>query len=176
MLRKEIESLKNRGDISEELAKKIRPSHTAASRFYCLPKTHKPGTPMRPITSMVDSPAYETAAYLTKVIGPVLGQSEHTVPNSSAFVNQLKDIAMSDSDIMVSFDVISLFTKVPVAEAVDVVCQKLSDDDTLADRTKLSVDSIRKLMLACLWNVDILCSKENITSKWRELQWGSVCQ
>ena len=52
--------------------------------------------------------------------------------------------------MLVSFDVVSLFTKVPVAEAVDVVCQKLSDDETLFERTELSVDSIRRLMLACL--------------------------
>ena len=57
---------------------------------------------------------------------------------------------MSGSDILVSFDVVSLFTKVPVTEAVDIVCQKLSDDETLADRAELSVDSIRRLMSACL--------------------------
>ena len=66
---------------------------------------------------MIDSPAYETASYLTKVIGPVVGQSEYTVPNSSAFVEQIKDINVSSSDILVSFDVVSLFTKVPVTEA-----------------------------------------------------------
>ena len=30
------------------------------------------------------------------------------------------------------------------------MCQKLNDDVTLADRTELSVDSIRRLMSACL--------------------------
>ena len=149
-LRMEIDSLKKNGDISNELAKKLRPSHTTAPRLYCLPKTHKPDVPVRPITSMVDSPAYEVASYLTRVIGPVVGQSEYTMPNSSGFVDQVRQIEMSRTDIMVSFDVVSLFTKVPMAEAVDVVCQKLSDDETLADRTELSVVSIRRLIMACL--------------------------
>ena len=94
-LRMEIDSLKKNGDISNELPKKnIRPSHTTTPRLYCLPKTHKLDVPVRPITSMVDSPAYEVASYLTRVIGPVVGQSEYTVPISSVFVDQVRQIEM----------------------------------------------------------------------------------
>ena len=35
-------------------------------------------------------------------------------------------------------------------EAVDVICRKLADNDTLFDRSELGVPDIRKLMLACL--------------------------
>ena len=57
---------------------------------------------------------------------------------------------MYKSDILVSFDVTSLFTRVPTEEAVDVICAKLQDDDTLAERCELSVPCIKLLMLECL--------------------------
>ena len=51
---------------------------------------------------------------------------------------------------MVSFDVKSLFTNVPVGEALDVIHEKLIADDTLAERTALSPPQITKLLQICL--------------------------
>ena len=41
---------------------------------------------------------------------------------------------------MVSFDVVSLFTRVPIAEALKVIKQRLKKDETLMDRTSISVE------------------------------------
>ena len=51
---------------------------------------------------------------------------------------------------MVSFDVTSLFTRVPTDKAIDAICEELLKDETLPDRCELSVDSIRALMKECL--------------------------
>lgn len=56
---------------------------------------------------------------------------------------------LEEGDILVSFDVKSLFTKVPVKEAIDVVCDKLQTDETLSQRTELSVSTIRELIELC---------------------------
>ena len=159
-MRKAIDEVHRSGNISEARAKKLKPSHSTAPRLYGLPKIHKEGTPLRPITCMIGSPAYETAAYLTKIISPVLGKSEYTVPNSSSFAEEVKRLKLSGSEEMVSFDVVSLFTKVPVQEAVEVICTKLSDDDTLFERSEMGVDALRKLMLACLECRYFLCQGE----------------
>ena len=77
----------------------------------------------------------------------------------------IKQTSMDPNDIMISFDVKSLFTKVPVKEAIDIVCYKLSDDDSLSQRTSLSVTSIRQLMKLCfdgtyfLWQGEIYSQK-----------------
>ena len=47
---------------------------------------------------------------------------------------------------MVSFDVKSLFTNVPVGEDLDVIREKLIADDTLVKRTALSPSQIIKLL------------------------------
>ena len=51
---------------------------------------------------------------------------------------------------MVSFDVVSLFTKVPTAIALTEVRKRLENDETLADRTAIPVDNIMELLTLCI--------------------------
>ena len=44
-------------------------------------------------------------------------------------VNELKEFKVEDGDILASFDVVSLFTKVPVDEAL-VVVREVTDEET----------------------------------------------
>ena len=51
---------------------------------------------------------------------------------------------------MVCFDVCSLFTNVPIDEAVRVIRDMLLTDDSLEDRTGLNVDDLTELLEICL--------------------------
>ena len=51
---------------------------------------------------------------------------------------------------MVSFDVTSLFTNVPVEEAVHVIREKLQENRTLQDRTTLPANRVADLLEMCL--------------------------
>ena len=53
---------------------------------------------------------------------------------------------MKSDELLVSFDVVSLFTNVPTDLAIDVARRRLSVDDTLDDRTCLGVDDIISLL------------------------------
>ena len=52
--------------------------------------------------------------------------------------------------MMISFDVVSLFTKVPLWEAMLYISDLLHDDETLEDRTTLPPDVICSLTEICL--------------------------
>jgi hypothetical protein len=52
--------------------------------------------------------------------------------------------------IIVSFDVVSLFTNIPVYEALLVIRSRLDNDNTLATRSVLKVETIMKLLDVCL--------------------------
>ncbi len=52
--------------------------------------------------------------------------------------------------MMVSFDVSSLFTNVPIDEAVSVIRDKLKNDESLDERTCLSPKCITELLKVCL--------------------------
>ncbi|CAH1240098.1 NOTCH2 [Branchiostoma lanceolatum] len=145
-----LEKLKDDKFLDQATYFKLNPNTEQPPAFYGLPKIHKPGVPLRPIVSGIGSVTYNLAGYLAKILGPLVGKSQHHVQNSADFVQKIKDITVAEDEIITSYDVCSLFTCIPPKEAVSVVREALEADDTLADRTKLSVDHICELLDLCL--------------------------
>ena len=56
---------------------------------------------------------------------------------------------MESDEILVSFDVFSLFTNVPVDDATSVIHGRLREDETLGDRTILYLQQIAELLEMC---------------------------
>ena len=97
---------------------KIRPQHKQPPRIYGQPKIHKPNVPLRPIVSCINTFAYDLSAHLADILSPLTGKSEYAVSNSTHFVNTINYERIQEKEIMVSFDVESLFTNVPIEDAV----------------------------------------------------------
>ena len=57
---------------------------------------------------------------------------------------------MGKNDILVSFDVVSLFTNVPVEEACNIAKERLLSDITLSQRTNFSPENVHDLLKLCL--------------------------
>ena len=70
--------------------------------------------------------------------------------NSKHFVEMMGGMSIGEDEMLVSFDVSSLFTNVPVDEAVRVIRDKLQEDRTLGDRTTLSPGKVAGLLETCL--------------------------
>ena len=103
-------------------------------------------TPLRPIVSCVNTFAYDLSSYLADVLSPLTGKSEYTVNNSAHFVSTINGERALESEIMVSFDVESLFTNVPIEGAVQAALRKLEADPCLANRTTLTPAQIADLL------------------------------
>ena len=143
--KKKLLTLKRSGYLSEAVYNKIRPRHKQPPRICGLPKIHKADVPLRPIVSCVNTFAYDLSAYLANILSPLTGKSEYTVTNSAHFVSTVSNETILDNEIMVSFDVESLFTNVPIDAAVQAALQKLENDPSLADRTTLTPAQIADL-------------------------------
>jgi len=68
------------------------------------------------------------------------------------FADQVANLEISDEEAMVSFDVVSLFTAIPVEKAREYIRKKLSEDTTLHLRTNLTSDEIISLLDLTLSN------------------------
>jgi len=68
------------------------------------------------------------------------------VNNSAHLVSTISGESILHNEIMVSFDVESLFTNVPIDAAVEAVLQKLENDPSLADRSTLTPAQIADLL------------------------------
>ena len=79
---------------------------------------------MRPVISMVGTAEYRLAKYLDTFIKPCINTS-HTVSSTSEFIEKLQSFNLTDGDYSVSFDVCSLYTKIPLEETIRLVAEKV---------------------------------------------------
>jgi hypothetical protein len=83
--------------------------------LYGLPKIHKPDEAMRPIVSNIHSALQPLAKWLVpefKKLPPVKGQSVRQ--EFSRFISKLGQQTITEDEILVSFDVVSLFPSIPI--------------------------------------------------------------
>jgi len=86
----------------------------------------------------VNTFAYDFSAHLADILAPLTGKSGYTVTNSTHFVSTISHERIQENEVMVSFDVESLFTNLPIEAAVKAALCKLENDPGLADRTNLT--------------------------------------
>ena len=65
---------------------------------------------------------------------------------SSGFAEFITEQTIGPHESMVSFDVVSLFTNVPIDDACSAVLQRLQLDSNLSARTTLSPEQLTKLL------------------------------
>jgi len=79
---------------------------------------------------------------LSSLLKPLIGKSKHHQRNSSDFAASITHELLQTDEIMVSFDVASLFTKVPIQLALNIAKQRLQSDSELSLRTGLSTTDL----------------------------------
>ena len=135
---KKLIELRDNNLIKQQEYFKLKPTGTQPPRFYGLPKIHKDGIPMRPIVSYTGTPLYEISKYIANILRPygkLKEQHTHSSKSFSTFICQQK---IEPDEIMVSFDVTSLYTTIPIDQALLIIRDLLEHDQKLADRTLLS--------------------------------------
>ncbi|TWW61021.1 hypothetical protein D4764_05G0011110 [Takifugu flavidus] len=118
--------------------------------IYGLPKIHKPGTPLRPIVSSINSVTYNISKYLASILSPMVGNTPHHIKNSQDFAQKVSGLTLLPEETMVSYDVTSLFTCIPTASAIDTIHKDLLLDKNLTERTTLTPAQICTMLDLCL--------------------------
>ena len=140
-INKALKTLENGGHISDKERKYLSPQFSNPPQMYGLPKIYKDGTPLRPIVSAIGSPTYRLAKKLAGILHPLAGRTDSYVKNSLEFAQRVREIE-TQGEMMISFDVVSLFTKVPVDDTLQAIFTLLTQDETLEERTTVPVPDI----------------------------------
>jgi len=132
-LQRTLRNLKKKGFINTVDYDNIYPIGSQPARIYGTPKMHKFKASDKilslwPIVSSIGTYNYQLAKFLGGMITPYLPQ-EYSVQDSFTFVQDLQKVS-THNKFLVSFDVCSLFTNIPLEETVELAV------DTIFSNTK----------------------------------------
>ena len=96
--------------------------------------------PFRPIVSSIGTYNYNLAKYLCNLLSPHI-PTEHCATDTFTFVQDIQSLSMFGK-FMVSFDVESLFTNIPLGECIDLAVNYISEGNP---DLKLSKSELRSL-------------------------------
>ncbi|XP_068739114.1 uncharacterized protein [Montipora capricornis] len=122
-LQRFLRALKNKGHLDKDTYERIYPVGSQPARFYGLPKMHKARQPnetppFRPIVSSIGTYNYNLSKFLCDLLEPHV-PCDYNVRDTFSFVHEINQLPTSGK-FMVSFDVESLFTSLPLDECIDL--------------------------------------------------------
>ena len=77
---------------------------------------------------------------------PIVQSSSRILHNTMDLVETMTGITLEEDEILVSYDVKSLFTSIPIEETIDMCEKRLNNDETLSDRTTMDIATIISLL------------------------------
>ena len=131
---------------------RVSPGCSKPALFYGLPNSqiHKENVPLHPIVSHTGHALYNTAKYLSRLLSPFAKIMRSHAEKSSHLAEILKNTSIEEDEVLVSFDVKSLFTSVPVQPAIECVRKILLADQSWSLQSPISVPVVIKLLTLCL--------------------------
>ena len=121
-----LRKLKNEGFFNDDVYKSVYPTGSRPARMYSLPKLHKifDSVPaFRPILSSIGTYNYQLAKFLGKLLDDVI-PNDHSTKDTFSFVEELKMVSVTNK-YLVSYDVTSLFTNIPLEETINLTINLL---------------------------------------------------
>ena len=169
---RELQELKRGNLIEESLYKSIYPNTPCNPLFYATIKIHKPNNPIRPIVSFIDTPSYRLSQFISKLLMPTADRAPQKLKNSTNLIKSLKDLTIPVDYSLVSFDVKSLFTSIPLDLAIDSISIAIDNDPDIASRTRLNKDQILQLCQIC-FNANIFQYNQKLYKQIKGTPMGS---
>ena len=109
---------------NKETYEEIYPTGSLPSRLYGNPKMHKvkhPGEipPVRPIVSSIGAYNYNLAKFLGQKLSPYICK-DFSCEDTFSFVGEIQKAGIKGHNCIVSYDVVSLFTNIPLQETIQI--------------------------------------------------------
>lgn len=109
--------------ISRTTKKQLRTTTAQPPRPEATPKLHKPGT--RIIINATNCPAYKMSRFLNQILTKAVTDNRFNIKNSFELKTKIDTIQLHPEDIMVSFDIVSMYEKIPLKNGIRIGLQKM---------------------------------------------------
>ena len=129
------DKVKKPGFIDDITYCRLYPNGSRIGILYGLPKVHKQGCLMKPICSAIGTSTYQLSKFIANIIKPAPTNKFNTdLKDSFQFLNHLEGFNLNHY-FMVSYDVRSLFTNVPLKETIKITMDRLYRSDHIVPPT-----------------------------------------
>lgn len=117
-----IKQLKSDKELTEHVAKHLMNYNSVPAKLYGLPKIHKQNIPLRPIVSSIKSLTYNLSKFLSDILTAAFADiTSYNVVDTFTFVNSVRGLTLPDNYVLISLDVVSLFTNIPMDLVFDIL-------------------------------------------------------
>ena len=142
---RESRDMVDKGEITKEYGRRLKPNDCRAPRLTGYPKIHKEGVPLRGVVSFIKSPYENVAKALVPILRTLQGRSGHYIKSSRQLKEIVKEWSIQRDEILVSYDVEKLYPSIPI-KALELIECLLKCKPNLQEVTSFSVTSIMKLL------------------------------
>ncbi|XP_072400252.1 uncharacterized protein [Diabrotica undecimpunctata] len=116
-----IKELCSSGQINDVTKKKLTGYKGVIPKFYALPKIHKQQLSVHPITASIGAPTNLLTSFLTEILTNAYVSNEYYIKNSFDVFNNFNNYQLPEGYVIVSLDVVSLFTNVHLDAALKAI-------------------------------------------------------
>ena len=146
-LQRFLRNFKQKNLLNKNEYDKLYPSVSSPARIYATSKMHKLSSndtfpKLRPIVSSTGTFNYDLGRFLCDILSPVV-PGDYSCKDTFSFVSQINNVNLSGK-FLVSYDVTSLFTNVPLQETIDIAINLIFNHNPNLNITK---KELKKLFL-----------------------------
>ena len=140
--------LTNKGELSLANYAVLNPDNSREARFYFLPKIHKRVIKGRPIISGNGCPTEMISSFVDEHLKQFVFQLPSYVRDTTDFINKIEAMGtLPDGTLLVTMDVSSLYTNIPILEGLRAVSTFLRGHRTIGRLQSSSIIQLLKLVL-----------------------------
>ncbi|XP_055543162.1 uncharacterized protein LOC129728731 [Wyeomyia smithii] len=141
-----VSKLLNLKIVDPSTAARLRTYTAICPRIYGQPKAHKADLPLRPAVPNITAPTYALSKYIASILQKAF-TSEYNITDSFEFTRYINTITLPPNHVLVSFDVVPLYTNVPQ----DLILQTIKDRwPSISENTHIDLDLFLEMTEFCL--------------------------
>lgn len=141
-----VKRLKDLKLIDDRTAARLRTYTATCPRIYGQPKAHKTDLPLRPVVPGMTAPSYQLSKYICSILQASI-DSKYNIKDSISFARYINTTTIPPDHMMVSFDVVALFTNIPRGlVAHDIIYHW----DAISPHTQINLDLFLEIVDFCM--------------------------